>query len=80
MAFPAIDPKCEPEEIIFLAENYVDKIKSLPAEANESDNAVHIMGEVTFCFALAVRLQKARMAKFLKPMLLLQKITCRNPN
>lgn len=58
LAFPAIDPKCDPNEIASLADSYVDKIKTLLAEADESFHAVHIMGEVTFCFALVARLQK----------------------
>jgi len=50
LPFPNIDPGAETEEIVSLAKEYVQRIKKLVCE--NFLPAVHIMGELTFCFAL----------------------------
>ena len=58
LPFPAVDPKAEPDEIELLAEQYEVKIRKLLAGESSGSFAVHLMGELTFCFALVARLQK----------------------
>lgn len=54
MDFPAIPPVAGEREITDLAEEYVARI----AEKSETrDVTVHIMGEMTFCYAVITRLQ-----------------------
>lgn len=52
--FPVIDPNFNETEIENLAKEYFSKIKKIFAENNtqNQNNAVHIMGELTFCFTL----------------------------
>ena len=57
--FPTVDPKAEPFEIEFLAEKHEAELRHILASENSGLSAVHIMGELTFCFALISRLQKA---------------------
>lgn len=53
--FPHIDPHWAADEVLQLAENYYSSIKkSVPYSA-----AVHIMGELTFTFALVQKLKAA---------------------
>jgi len=59
LSFPAIDPNATTDQIEMLAEQYEVKIRQLLATENTSALAVHIMGELTFCFALVARLQNA---------------------
>jgi hypothetical protein len=59
LPFPAIDPDADIDSVALLAEQYDVKIRRLLASENAGDFAVHIMGELTFCFALVARLQKA---------------------
>ena len=54
MAFPAIPPEAGEREITDLAEKYVDRIEE---RAETRDVTVHIMGEMTFCYAVITRLQ-----------------------
>jgi hypothetical protein len=56
--FPSVDPEAETFDIEFLAENYESKVIQLLASEPSGLQAVHIMGELTFCFALVSRLQK----------------------
>jgi len=58
LPFPAIDPEAETHEIESLAESYEIKVRQLLSVETSGLQAVHIMGELTFCFALVVRLQK----------------------
>jgi len=58
LPFPAIDPEAETFDIEFLAETYESKVIQLLASEHSGSQAVHIMGELTFCFALVSRLQK----------------------
>ncbi len=59
LPFPAIDPEAETYDIERLAEDYEIKVRQLLAAESSGNFAVHIMGELTFCFALVARLQKA---------------------
>ena len=56
--FPQIDPLADEREIIELAESYLQKCKKLIEESQDEINAVHLMGEFTFVFALAYLLIK----------------------
>lgn len=54
MAFPAIPPEAGEREITDLAEKYVARIEE---RAETRDVTVHIMGEMTFCYAVITRLR-----------------------
>lgn len=54
MDFPAIPPEAGEREITDLAEEYVAQIEE---RAETRDVTVHIMGEMTFCYAVITRLQ-----------------------
>lgn len=54
MPFPMVDEKADEADIVSLAEDYMQKILSL---ASDSKIIVHIMGELTFTFAMIQRLQ-----------------------
>jgi hypothetical protein len=41
-----------------LAESYEAKVRALLTTECDEKDAVHLMGELTFCFALLTRLQK----------------------
>lgn len=51
-AFPQINPNWSADEIDQLAEEYEEKIKTI------NPVAVHIMGEMTFCYNLINRLKQ----------------------
>ena len=55
MSFPQIAPEATTAEIAVLAQKYIDKIMAL------QPNAVHIMGEMTFTFAVVNGLLKANL-------------------
>jgi hypothetical protein len=61
--FPVIPPDAGEREICLLAEEYAGiieaKLGELPCGDNE--NAVHLMGEMTFCYALIDRLDKSKL-------------------
>lgn len=57
LTFPNVDPEAEEDEILMLAEKYEQKVRNLLSAENTGLYAVHIMGELTFCFALIKRLQ-----------------------
>ena len=59
LTFPVIDPEAETDAVALLAEQYEVKIRRLLAMKNNGAFAVHLMGELTFCFALVAKLQKA---------------------
>jgi hypothetical protein len=59
LPFPAIDPEADIETIALLADQYEVNIRKLLATEKAGAFAVHIMGELTFCFALVDRLQKS---------------------
>ncbi len=59
LTFPVIDPEAETDAVALLAELYEVKIRRLLGTENTGAFAVHLMGELTFCFALVARLQNA---------------------
>ncbi|HRW21917.1 MAG TPA: CRISPR-associated protein [Bacteroidales bacterium] len=58
LRFPQIDPEWDIEQIINIAVKYFKKIDIELKKSTENNNAVHLMGELTFCFCLASLLQK----------------------
>ena len=54
MPFPNVDPNADETEIMEMAEAYFQKIQT---EYDTGIAAVHLMGELCFCFALARLLQ-----------------------
>lgn len=57
MPFPVINPNVGREEIETLANRYMEQIEELAKEEN-ANVAVHLMGEMTFTFALANKLKE----------------------
>jgi hypothetical protein len=57
LPFPSINPCLSTSEIKQLAEDNYLKIIDLLKESNDLNNAVHIMGELTFVFALVEKLK-----------------------
>lgn len=56
--FPSINPKFSSKKIIVLAKNYLKMINEIFLNRDNEKNAVHLMGEFTFVFALATLLTK----------------------
>ena len=54
MPFPAIHPSATTKEVQALAQSFLTQIQALRPQA------VHLMGELSFCFALAHLLQKTQ--------------------
>lgn len=52
MPFPNIDPKASADLVLILAERFLVEIRKI------DPNAIHVMGEMTFTFALVRLLQK----------------------
>lgn len=50
--FPDIDPKGTEEDIVNLANELSEIILHIFSEHTGENNSVHIMGELTFCFAI----------------------------
>lgn len=59
LPFPVIDPMASSDDIANLAAQYEIKIRHIQPEKIKETFAVHIMGELTFCFALIARLQQS---------------------
>lgn len=57
LPFPAIEPMASTEDISKLAEQFCLQITNLLKNHSEN-SAVHIMGELTFCYAIVHKLQK----------------------
>lgn len=57
LPFPVVDPDAGTDSIRLLADEFKTKIVSLVSGMPTEKHAVHLMGEITFCFALAVMLQ-----------------------
>lgn len=53
LPFPDIDPTLDEQSIIAMAHTYAERIKGLIAGEKAEMCVVHLMGELTFCFALA---------------------------
>lgn len=60
LVFPPVDPVKDIPEIVLMAREYLKKCTDIfKNEVSPGfDKAVHIMGEMTFCFALVTMLQK----------------------
>ncbi len=56
--FPNVDPWWSAEEIEQVADIYVEKVLELIKSQNPKHCAVHLMGELTLCYALVKRLHK----------------------
>lgn len=54
LPFPQIDPSHSHSQIEMLASDYADKIKEI---APDGSAVIHIMGEMTFTFAIVCRLK-----------------------
>jgi hypothetical protein len=58
LPFPAVNPEGDEEYIAKLVKKYWQKIEGLAGQArNDGSVAVHIMGELTFTFAMVKALQ-----------------------
>ncbi|WP_372775251.1 CRISPR-associated protein [Mangrovibacterium sp.] len=55
--FPSIDPLLNEQEVEILVTAYLSKIRAIRPVDN-SIFVIHLMGELTFCFALVARLQQ----------------------
>jgi hypothetical protein len=58
LAFPQIPPEADENDIEALADEFSNKCLQLLQQTTDIQNAVHLMGEMTFSFALVARLQK----------------------
>lgn len=58
LPFPSVDPWWTVEEVEQIADLYVEKVLNLLKSQNPAPRGVHIMGELTLCFALIKRLQE----------------------
>ncbi len=56
LPFPEIEPDASEDTVIEMADLFLGKILDLLKDSHESLNAVHLMGEMTFCFALGTLL------------------------
>jgi hypothetical protein len=56
--FPKIPPDADEANILKLADQYMLKCKKLISRSSDNKNAVHLMGEMTFSFALVSLLLK----------------------
>ncbi len=57
LPFPAINPSWDEEQIEKLSSEYFDKIIAMGS--GHKQLTVHLMGELTFCFSLLRKLQRA---------------------
>ena len=58
LSFPAIPPEADSDIILKLADTYLKKCLDLLNNNRDEVNAVHIMGEMTFSFAIVNKLIK----------------------
>lgn len=58
LPFPSIEPQWDEEKVQELAEDYRKKCIDVLKVSENQKNAVHLMGEHTFCFALIRLLQE----------------------
>lgn len=59
IAFPQVSPEADSAEIKALAMEYSEKINNILKSGEDEKNAVHVMGEISFCHALVNKLQAA---------------------
>jgi hypothetical protein len=57
IAFPRINPEADAAEINTLAKKYTLDIRQRLSQTSDKQNAVHVMGELSFCHALVNKLQ-----------------------
>jgi len=57
LPFPYVNPTFETFEIIDLVKSFEKQVMAMLINKNDELHAVHLMGELTFCFALIARLQ-----------------------
>jgi hypothetical protein len=55
LPFPNIPPNASKEDVESLAQEYLEQIKNI---ASQQQLTVHLMGELTFCFALVQLLKQ----------------------
>lgn len=60
LPFPPIDPNADEKEVSRLAMDYVEKCIAILKFAKNGGNAVHVMGESNFCFAMICKLMEKR--------------------
>ena len=60
LEFPALDPDASCYEVTDTARDYAARISAILDQHPAEKNAVHLMGEITFCYTLATILQKKR--------------------
>ncbi len=58
LSFPQIPPDADENTVLRLAEDFKDICIDILSDSKDQNNAVHIMGELTFCFALVTELKK----------------------
>ena len=56
LPFPAVDPSADADDIDALADEYLQKILDI-SQNQDTEPVVHLMGEMTFLFALANKLR-----------------------
>ena len=59
MTFPTIDPEASIEDVKKMVESFVFQALQLLAESSNEQNAIHVMGEMTFVYQF-VKLMHAR--------------------
>ena len=61
LGFPVVPPKADETEIDILADQYVNQCKKLFADHHKvgGSDAVHVMGEMTFTYAMVNKLREA---------------------
>jgi hypothetical protein len=56
--FPAVEPSASEDEVLKLSSEYVNKCCDILSKYGNQNNAVHLMGELTFTLAVASGLIK----------------------
>jgi hypothetical protein len=57
LPFPAVDPAGDEQYVLQLAEQYRSRVHQLAAQSKSEAVTVHLMGEMTFTYALLQMLQ-----------------------
>ena len=60
LAFPAVPTDADNDLILDLSDKYFNACMDLLGKSTDANNAVHVMGEMTFSFAMVNRLIKAK--------------------
>ena len=59
LPFPVIPPTLTTQEVVALAEEYCARCVDMLHQEDDPSSAVHLMGEMVFCFHLAAMLKHA---------------------